>query len=242
KKATSVMDSGQRATGDLSIPQDRLIEANDKELYKSVARKQRDSFSFYYIKDSFDYKDSRNVFTRTYETSPGSVRGGSLIISWEKTFINSWVNVGLGANFGAGFNQGRGVFANNGDVSDATFTLWTIPVEVGLSLELPVATWFDLAFEAGPGVMGLYQVRSDFERGAKGKRRRQVGTGYYAEAKFKLSLSNIFKRSGFAFFSEYGVSNTTLDFIARMQDYGNFQDDITITGQSLGIGFSFDYF
>lgn len=235
-----LLDQGQRVIGDASIPKDRLIEANDRELFKRVSKNQDSSFSFYYVQDSYDVKDQRGIFKRTYVDDSGALRGGSLLISWEKTFYNSWINLGWGANFGAGLSQGRGTFVD-GERSDTDFSLWTIPVELGLTVELPVSSWFDLAIEAGPGVLGLYQVRSDFENGAKGKRRRQVGTGYYAEAKFKLSLSNIFTRSAFSFFSEYGISNTTLDIIARMQDYGNFQDDITISGQSLGIGFTFDY-
>ena len=235
-----LLDQGQRVIGDASIPQDRLVEANDRELFKRVSKHQSSSFSFYYVQDSYDVKDQRGIFKRTYVDDSGALSGGSLLISWEKTFYNSWVNLGWGANFGAGLSQGRGTFID-GERSDTDFSLWTIPVELGLTVELPVSSWFDLAIEAGPGVLGLYQVRSDFEKGAKGKRRRQVGTGYYAEAKFKLSLSNIFTRSAFSFYSEYGISNATLDIIARMQDYGNFQDDITISGQSLGIGFTFDY-
>lgn len=240
KMRDRVLDRGQRVAGDQSIPQDRLIEADDRQLFKQVGRQQKESFSFYYVRDDFDVKDDRGVYDRTYNDSPGAVRGGTLMMSWERTFLNSWVNLAWGANFGVGLSQGKGVFVD-GQQSNTEFSLWTIPVELGITLELPVSTWFDLSAEAGPAVVGLYQVRSDFEDGAAGKRRRQVGTGYFAEARFKLSLSNMFRRTAFDLFSQYGVTNATLDVIARMQDYGNFQDDITISGQSLGIGFSFDY-
>lgn len=233
-------DKGQRIIGDPSINSDRLIEANDRELFKSVANKHKEAFSFYYVRDEYDVKDPGGVYDRTYKNSPGALRGGSLMLSWERALVNSWVNISWGANIGVGLSQGKGQFID-GTLSDTEFSLWSIPVELGLTLELPVSSWFDLAVEAGPGVLGLYQVRSDFEDGAKGKRRRQVGTGYFAEAKFKLSLANMFRKTAFTFFSEYGVSNMTLDLIVRTQDYGNFQDDITISGQSLGIGFTFDY-
>ncbi len=234
------LDRGQKISGDKEIPQDHLIQANDRQLFKSTARTQSSSFSFYYVRDDFDVSDGRGIYNQTYVNDTSAVRGGTLMFSWEKTFLNSWVNLAWGLNAGVGLSQGTGRFVD-GTVSDAKFSLWNLPLELGLSLELPVATWFDLYVEAGPGVLGLIQNRSDYERGADGKRRRQIGTGYYAEAKFKLSLSNIFRKTGFSFFSEYGVSNATLDFIARMQDYGNFQDDISITGQSIGVGFTFDY-
>lgn len=240
KARDRILDRGQRVAGDSSIPKDRLIEADDRSLFKEVGRKQKTTFSFYYVRDDFDVEDNRGVFDRTYNDSPGAVRGGTLMLSWERTFLNSWINLAWGGNVGVGLSQGKGVFVD-GQQSNTEFSLWTIPVELGITLELPVATWFDLSAEAGPAVVGLYQVRSDFEDGAAGKRRRQVGTGYYAEARFKLSLSNMFRRTAFDLFSEYGVTNATLDVIARMQDYGNFQDDITISGQSLGIGFTFDY-
>lgn len=234
------LESGQRIIGDKTLSTDTLIEARDREIFLSVANKKESSFSFYYIKDDYTVTDSRGIYKQTYIDDQSAVRGGSLMFSWERSLINSWVNVLWGANFGVGLSQGNGSFVD-GERSDTEFSLWTLPVEVGIVFELPVSTWFTLSAEAGPSAMGLYQVRSDFETGAAGKRRRQIGTGYYAEAKFKLSLSNIFSHTAFNYFSEYGVSNTSLDIIARLQDYGNFQDDITITGQSLGIGFSFDY-
>ncbi len=239
-KRDVALDRGQKVIGDSSVPSDRLIEATNREIVKEVVNQKSTVFSFYYIRDDYEVKDSRGVFEQTYVNDQSAVRGGSLMFSFEKAILNSWVNILWGANAGFGLSQGNGRFVD-GTRSDAKFSLWTIPVELGLTLELPVSNWFTLSAEAGPSAMGLYQVRSDFEKGAKGKRRRQVGTGYYAEAKFKLSLSNIFSGTGFDYFSEYGISNTYLDIIARMQDYGNFQDDITITGQSLGIGFTFDY-
>jgi hypothetical protein len=234
------VDQGQRVSGDQSLIGQGLIEANDREIVKSVGRAQKDSFSMYYVQDTYDVSDARGVYEQTFVNNADAVRGGSLMLSWERTFYNSWVNLSWGMNAGVGLTQGVGRFVD-GTLSEAKFSLWTLPLELSLSVELPVSNWFDLYVEAGPGVVGLMQARSDFEKGAAGKRRRQIGTGYYAEAKFKLSLSNIFSRTGFNYFSEYGITNTTIDFIARMQDYGNFQDDISITGQSLGIGFTFDY-
>lgn len=239
-KRDYALENGQKIIEDTSIPNDRLIEATNREIVKEVSNQKSKVFSFYYIRDDYDIKDSRGVFQQTYVDDQSAVRGGSLMFSLERALYNSWINILWGANAGFGLSQGNGRFVD-GTRSDAKFSLWTLPVELGLTLEIPISNWFTLSAEAGPSAMGLYQVRSDFESGAKGKRRRQVGTGYYAEAKFKLSLSNIFSGTGFDYFSEYGISNTYLDIIARMQDYGNFQDDITITGQSLGIGFTFDY-
>ncbi len=239
-KRDFALESGQKIIEDTSIPNDRLIEATNKEIVKEVSNLKNSVFSFYYIRDDYDVTDSRGIFQQTYVNDQSAVRGGSMMFSVEKAMLNSWVNILWGVNVGFGLSQGNGRFID-GERSDAKFSLWTLPVELGLTLEFPVSNWFILSAEAGPSAMGLYQVRSDFETGAKGKRRRQVGTGYYAEAKFKLSLSNIFSGTGFDYFSEYGISNTYLDIIARMQDYGNFQDDITITGQSLGVGFTFDY-
>ena len=239
-KRDFALENGQKIIEDTSIPSDRLIEATNREIVKEVSNQKSTVFSFYYIRDEFEVKDTRGIFQQTYVNDQSAVRGGTLMFSLEKSILNSWVNILWGANAGFGLSQGNGRFID-GERSDAKFSLWTIPVELGLTLEIPVSNWFTLSAEAGPSAMGLYQVRSDFEQGAKGKRRRQVGTGYYAEAKFKLSLSNMFSGTGFDYFSEYGISNTYLDIIARMQDYGNFQDDITITGQSLGIGFTFDY-
>tara|TARA_R110000868_G_scaffold296349_4_gene556594 strand:+ start:1969 stop:2955 length:987 start_codon:yes stop_codon:yes gene_type:complete len=234
------LERGQKVIDDASIPQDRLLEATDREIFKSIANQKDYTFSFYYIRDDFDVTDSRGVYQQTYIDDQSAIRGGTLMFSWEKTIVNSWVNILWGANFGFGLAQGNGRFID-GERSDTEFSLWTLPIELGLTIELPVSTWFALSAEAGPSALGLYQVRSDFDNGAAGKRRRQVGTGYYAEARFKLSLSNMFSHTAFNYFSEYGISNTSLDIIARVQDYGNFQDDITISGQSLGVGFTFDF-
>tara|TARA_R110000868_G_scaffold376060_2_gene640817 strand:+ start:8106 stop:9092 length:987 start_codon:yes stop_codon:yes gene_type:complete len=234
------LERGQKVIGDASIPSDRLLEATDREIFKSIANQKDYTFSFYYIRDEFDVTDSRGVYQQTYIDDQSAMRGGTLMFSWEKAIVNSWVNILWGANFGFGLAQGNGRFID-GERSDTEFSLWSLPIELGLTVELPVSTWFVLSAEAGPSALGLYQVRSDFDNGAAGKRRRQVGTGYYAEARFKLSLSNIFSHTAFNYFSQYGVSNTSLDIIARMQDYGNFQDDISISGQSLGVGFTFDF-
>ena len=89
--------------------------------------------------------------------------------------------------------------------------------------------------------MGISQSRDDKERGEDEKHRRQYSFGYFGHAKAQISLSSLFHDLAFGGFSQYQMTNMYLNLEARHQSYENFQDDISITGTSFGIGFTFEY-
>lgn len=236
----NLIDSGPGVLG--NAENEPNIRSFDKEdVLRVISDKSKNSFSFGFIKDDYDYQDRSNVFKRTYEESTGSMKAGMVMIGLDRFLVKKAVEVSWGFAGGLGFNSGKAQFID-GTTSEAEFKLYTIPLDLSLGLHLPLGEFAKITAKGGPSLMGLYQNRSDFEDGAKYKKRRQVGYGYFAEAKFQLSLSNIFRGAAYKFYTDYQVSQTYLDFKVRLHDYGNFQDeDIAITGQSFGIGFSFEY-
>ena len=141
---------------------------------------------------------------------------------------------------GLGFSTGRGIFVS-GDRSDTTFKLWEIPVDIGLGLEIPFSSWFKISGTAGPSAMVLAQNRSDFERGEKGKRKYQISPGYFLNGQVKINLTGFNDETAHELFTSSHITNLYLNLEARMQSYKDFQDDIDVTGTSLGIGFTFEY-
>ncbi len=236
-------DTLEPGPGILGMDEDQeSIRAYSKDdVLAGLTQKSESIFSLSYIKDDYDYSDDSNIFSKTYEESTGSVKGGMLLLSLEKVIFNKGIQGTWGLGAGLGFNSGKGQFID-GTSSEADFKLYTIPVDFALGAYLPIGKFAKLSLRGGPGVMGLIQNRGDFEKKAKGKEKRQVGFGYFGEAKFQLSLTNIFRDTAFYLYRDYKISQAFLDFKVRLHDYGNFQDeDLGISGQSFGIGFTFEY-
>lgn len=238
-----VEDSLDPGPGILGMDEEResIRTYSKDDVLAGIADKSESIFSLSYIKDDYDYSDDSNIFNKTYEESTGSVKGGMLLLSLEKVIFSKGIQGTWGLGAGLGFNSGKGQFID-GTSSDAEFKLYTLPVDFVLGAYLPVGSFAKLSLRGGPGVMGLIQNRGDFEKKAKGKEKRQVGYGYFGEAKFQLSLTSIFKDTAFYLYRDYKIGQAFLDFKVRLHDYGNFQDeDLKISGQSFGIGFTFEY-
>jgi hypothetical protein len=219
---------------------------SDRDLLKRFSNEGTRGFSFYYIRDQYDFFDSSGVYERTFgDTAARAVQGGSLHISFEKYWSHQSVWIGWSMNFGVGLAQGKGSFTSGTAVaeqSETTFSLWTLPVDLGLVLEIPLGTWMKIGLSGGPSVMGLYQHRDDRDNSESGKRVRQISYGYYGKANLKFSLSHITPNLAVQNLKSYQMTKTYLTLEARIQSFENFQDeDVSITGSSFGIGFAFEY-
>lgn len=224
------------------------LEYDYKSITKRVARLGNSNFSINYNFDDYSYDDERKIFQKTFNDEKDSrmLRTGILFFSMARFYHKSFFDLAWGVNLGIGFNRARGVFENDPERSncDAIFKLWTLPVDFSaLIIEIPLfGPWVKLSAAGGPSVMGLMQTRSDFEDGESKKRRRQVGFGYFHEYKFKMSLGDVFTDTGFKLYSNYKVTRLYLDASMRFHDYSNFQDEIKISGSSVGFGLTFEYF
>ncbi|MBT3584339.1 MAG: hypothetical protein HN509_05515 [Halobacteriovoraceae bacterium] len=225
-----------------------LLTFKDADFLKKIRNSSKSGMSFTYVKDNYNYKDRNGIFERTFEQGTGSIKAGYLFFGFDRYLKKGDVNYAWGGNFGFGFNRGRGFFLNpdgtqSNEQSSAYFNLWTLPVDVSFKMELFTKSKVKLAVSAGPSAMGLYQTRSDRDQGEAKKRRRQIGFGYFGVMALKTDLSILPKSlfNSFEMFSQNQVSRTNLDLFLRYQSYDNFQDQLTIDGVSIGIGFSFEY-
>ena len=89
--------------------------------------------------------------------------------------------------------------------------------------------------------MGLFTNRDDLPRGDKDKERRQVNPGYYGLANLKINFSAIFKETSYEQYTENNLTNLYLDLSVRHHKYADFQENLEVSGQSFGLGFSFEY-
>lgn len=219
-----------------------LVEFKNREIFKKIHNKGESSFSFGYIKDEYEFSDSRNVFKNSFDDATGSKRGGAVHLSFDDYITRGFFNIFYGAGFGVGFSEGKGKFTTSvNQESNVTLKLYYVPVDLRLGLELAPSRYFKIGLSGGPSAMGLFQSRSDKNQNEAGKYRRQVSYGYFGSAKLQLSLSGMSRSLAFKTFSQSDLTNMFLNFESRVQSYENFQDDISITGASFGIGFTFEY-
>jgi hypothetical protein len=233
-------DSGYTAPGTFEH-QENYIEINKKEMAADFRKHSSGALNLTFIKNNFSYDSQNDIINKTL-SGYKHVRGGALYIRSDQYFyrtayLNSFWSLGAGL----GFNSGRGIFVT-GDRSDTTFRLWEIPVDAGIGLEIPIYHWFKISGTAGPSATGLYQNRSDFQQGEKGKNKIQVSYGEFANAQFKFNLSGFSDNMAYDLFTESKITNLFLNLEVRYQNYQNFQDEIKISGTSYGIGFTFEYF
>lgn len=213
---------------------------SNRDMFKNIYRKGKWSFGLSYMPDDYDIKDSRGVFAKTYNADK-STRYGGVLVEINRFFYRGFVDMTYGFNGGFGMSRGLGVFSTSQEISEVKFSLWTIPFDFSLGMDIPMGRYLSLSVSGGPSAMGLYQTRSDKESGEANKHKRQISPGYFAMGKLKISLGNIFSSSLVSLFSDYKITNYHFTITARMQNYENFQDEITISGSSIGAGFTFEY-
>lgn len=236
-----ILGSGVSAPFQYENEENQLVTKNST-IYNEIYDKGSRAFGFAYVQDGYSVKDSNGVFQRTYERSTGSVRGGTLHFEFDESLYKGLVDLNYGLGIGVGFSQGKGSFkSNQGQESDTTFSLYTIPLDFRLSFDILENKFFKVAIAGGPSVMGLYQSRDDLDADEDGKRVRQYSFGYFGQAKLKISMASFNKNIIISNFLSQNVTNMYLNLIARMQNYEKFQDNLSITGSSFGIGFSFEY-
>lgn len=235
-----VKDRGNQGMGAMET-QEGYLEYKKSDLVDDKNRKGESSFTFTILKDDFDYDDGRGSFEKIFE-GPGDItKGAYLILSRESYLLRSYVDLFWKGSLGVGLSYGQGQFVN-GETSDANFRLWKIPADLGLGISIPLGSWFSLSASGGGSMMLLMQNRSDVNKRNEKRNRRQFSPGYFAEAKFKWNLSKIFNDSSFLMLREYDVSNIYLDLMIRQQEYNNFKEEnLSVSGQSMGIGFSFEF-
>lgn len=224
-----------------TIKTDNYLEFKTKDLLREANGKGKSSFGFSFLKDSFDYDDSLNSFDTIFKEPSGTSQGGFLVLTSEYYFNRRYIDLFATFSGGVGLSYGQGIFIG-GAIADSNFRLWKIPLDAGIGIGVPLGPWFSIVGSAGPSVLGLIQNRSDQARGSDKKERRQLSFGYYTQATFRWNLSPIFKEASLNMLREQKVSNFYLNVFARQNNYENFkQEDLIVSGQSIGLGFSFDF-
>lgn len=221
---------------------DNFISLNKRQFAKEYINKSTSALNIAYINDSFKYNSDNDIIQKTIGEGDKHVQSGLLQIRSDhyifKTFaLNAFYGVGAGLSY----NSGKGTFIN-GEKSEATFRLWEVPLDFGIGLEIPFYTWFKFCGIAGPSVMMLSQNRSDFGNNEKGKNKYQFGLGQFISAQFKMNLSVLSDNLAYDLFTSSQVTRLSLNLETRIVNYPKFQDPaLTITGASLGVGFTFEF-
>lgn len=221
--------------------QENYIDIDKKVISKDFRKISSGSMNITFIKNDFDYQSTNDIINRTVGMGYKHIKGGALYFRHDdylvrRDIINAYWSLGAGV----GYNSGKGIFID-GTRSDATFNLWEVPVDLGLGMEVPVYHWFKIAGTGGPSVLGLMQNRSDYQRGEDGKRKFQVSPGYFVNGQMKINLTGFNDETAYDLFTSSQITNLYLNLEARHQSYTSFQDDISVSGTSFGIGFTFEY-
>lgn len=233
-------DSGYTVPGTYENAQS-FLEFDKKNLTKDYRKASSGAINLSYIHNGYNYDSTNNIIDTTISSGPKSVKGGSLLVRNDSYLYRSdFANLHWSLGVGLGYNSGQGIFVT-GERSDTKFSLWEVPVDLGIGAEINLGSWAKIAGTGGPSVMGLLQDRSDFERGEKGKRKIQYSPGYFTSAQLKINLSSLSPKSAHEIFTESEITNLLLNIEVRHQNYSSFQDEITLNGTSFGLGFTFEY-
>lgn len=220
---------------------ENYIELDKKVMVDDFSKHSASAVNISFIKNDFTYNSENDVINRTINEGYKHVKGGALLVRNDQYFLRTdFLNSFWCLGGGVSYSSGRGLFIT-GDRSDATFRLWEAPLDLGVGLEIPISPWFKAVGAAGPSVSILYQNRSDFQPGEKGKNKMQVSYGEFLSAQFKMNLSRLNTNTAYDLFTESKITNLSMNLEARFQNYQNYQDEIKISGTSFGIGFTFEY-
>lgn len=230
-------DVGQTLPGTFE-KNENYIELDKAKMVRGFRKYVNYSLNLIFIKNDYDYTSQNNIIEETIKDH----KGGAIHLSYNEflskaSFLNSFWTLGVGL----GHSQGSGVFAKTRSKSNTVMRLWEFPLTLGLGFEFPFTNVFKWQASAGPGVLVLSQNRSDKLKGEKGKNKYQFGQGFYADSKLQFNLSGHSDEEAYNLYITSQITNLYLDLVARYQYFGNFKDDITITGVSFGLGFTFEY-
>ena len=221
--------------------QKSYLEIDKSKMAKEFRWISTSAFNLTYIQNKYNYESTNDVINKTIGEGYRHVKGGYLLVRSDRyIFKTILLNMHWSIGTGVGYNAGRGMFVD-GSRSEATFTLWEIPVDLGLGLEIPLYHWFKISGTAGPSVLGLHQNRSDFQNNEKGKNKTQVSYGQFASAQFKINLTGFGGDWAHELFSESGITSLMLNLEGRYQSYQKFLDPIKVSGTSFGAGFTFEF-
>jgi hypothetical protein len=237
----SLKDANQNILGSMD-GKGHYLEHDIEKMTQDIALKGNYAIGINYFRDTYDYESPQNVFENTYRKGVHAHNIGTLQLVYDYFLSRKESSdFSLGINFGYGYNSGRGIFTQTRDESKAVFRLITLPLDFSVKYALRTSRWLKFGVSGGPSLMGLYQTRSDRETGESGKRRRQVGFGYFAQLSAKMSLSDIYPAFYYKLFDTFSITKVWFGIYGRHQNYSNFLDEISISGNSLGIGFTFEY-
>ncbi len=250
-----IEDKSKRNLKGVTLPGDysnypQYLEFKNDQILKEYEYDSKERLTVGIIYDTYQYKNSANTFNRVYRDSPKSDVYGILNIGYDYLMINENFKFLVGGGFGFGYNGGKGVFEGesleeSSSISESTqISLYTVPLDLRLTLEFPLTRYFGLAVTGGPSVVFIQEHRNDKVEGEAERDRRQFGFGYFATGIFKIHLGYIYKDLGFKYLSSEDVSRFTMNVFARNQYYEfpkNESKDISIEGTSVGLGFSYDF-
>lgn len=237
-----VHDTGITTLGSMD-DKTEYIEANYREINQRLGNKAQRSYKFGYLfSDNVKYTSANNNFDKTFNDGPGKIHTGLVQIGYEGYINRRLVDFFWELNGGVSFRRGQGTFSSDGaHTEDAYISLWSVPVDAGLGFNMPLSPWFGVSLAGGPSAMALFQNRSDRTHDEKGKTSNQVSYGYFADAQFRFSLSDIWPGGTFELYSDYSVTKLWVNLEARMHNYANFQQkDVKVDGTLFGVSFTFE--
>ncbi len=233
---------GQLPAGSAGNQKSEFDNMDNMEKLNKLRDKANNLISLSILYDNFNYGGQSGVYDQLFEGSNSSVINNMFFqLAYDITFIRKYILLSGGLNLGASFKSGNGTFSD-GQKSDTTISLWAIPLDLSLTLQIPLGSLFRLEAEAGPSLMTLLQNRDDRNQGESGKDLYQLSPGYFVGGKFKINWGNIWKSSALALFNTTDVTNFFLSFDVRYETYNKFSDEyVKVDGISYGLGLSFEF-
>ncbi|MCB9060265.1 MAG: hypothetical protein H6622_01930 [Halobacteriovoraceae bacterium] len=218
---------------------------NNRKLYAEYEYSGSKIFSFSLFKDTFDYTSTNDLFNKVFREDASDPEFPAMLkFGFDYFLFRSYIEMTLNVQMGLGYNKGHARFADSASTvsSRTSLFLWTLPLDIGLGVELPLYNWLKLSFVGGASALGVWQNRTDLDDEDSDKTYKQIGTGYYAEGRFKINLNKIWVNDGQKMYDQFDITGMFLNLIARMNVYNGFKNEnLSVKGMSYGIGFSFEY-
>ena len=179
------------------------------------------------------------IFKKIFEESKGAGQVGSLVFSLDQKLLGGDFSLNYLTGLGVSYFKGRGYFVDDGSESDTRLTLWLVPVDMGLAGSIKVKSYARVLIGAGYSGVVAVQSRSDSDEDEVDI--FQFGHGPFLTTKLNIGLNQLFPKFSLGMFRDYGVTNTYLNLEYRFHSYSNFTSDFSVSGNSLGVGLSFDF-
>lgn len=222
---------------------DKLSQTNLKNYLNSRMENSDHSIGINLLYNKLDYTNGSFDFSQMYLSSDESNLAIMVLVNYQKYLNDNILKFGLNFNSGLGVHSGVGYFKGTSTKSYTNFKLWSLPIDMGGSINLDIMKALSVNLSGGLSLIGVIENRDDKSEESGERNIYQFSYGSYFTGSLDINFYHLFPRYIFEIYRDYNAKTSYVSLFTRYSNYSSFQEStVSISGLSYGIGFKVEFY